>query len=889
MERERWRRIEALFHRAVDLDPSARVALLDAECDDPAMRAEVERLLRGDAGEDPLLDAGGALPSATANEALLGRVVGSYRLTEVLGAGGMGVVYAGERADDLFRQEVAVKLVLSALGADDLVRHFARERRALAALGHPNIARLYDGGTTEEGIPYLVMERVHGEPIDRWCDARHLPVVDRLKLFVKVAHAVHFAHTNLVVHRDLKPSNVLVDAEGEPKLLDFGIARLLDEAASPSEGPRTLTRIMTPEYASPEQLAGGAVTTASDVYSLGVVLYVLLTGRRPFHCDSQSPAAWQQVVAGRTPTRPSTAVVRTVPAPLHPDAPPASDPEELAARFGTTPARLRRLLSGDLDRIVLMALREEPSRRYSSAQELAEDVERHLDGRPVRAREESLTYRATRFVQRNRVAVGAAGVVALALLLGSLAAWRGERKARKEASRARQEAEHARIETDSFRGIAAFLEDQVLFALEAAAGSGHLERAEQLLLRQAAEVRRRYPDEVHLRANMLDALGRVALSFDRYETAGRLIDEALELRRSEFGEESLEVALSLESRGLLLYATGDLSAAEPVLRRRYELHRTLPPGTHTDVAAAANDLAAVLRNLGQLEEARRLHEEALELRRAAAPGSPAVAESLNNLAGVFLARGEPARAVELLEEAVEIRRAVLGEGHELTNQSLANLATAGYRAGERERVRGWLEQAEEGFRALGGVGADGLARVLSSLAALDLAGGDVDAAAARLEEALEIQRGRLPERHPALVSLLERRADLLARQGDLEGAAAAWSEVLAARRADLPADHPELGRSLREYGVFLLDADRLEDARAAFVEAVEILVPDGPNPLESARAQIGLGEVLGRLGRPEEGLPHARSALRVLESTDGARPEDLEVAREVVRELGGGT
>ena len=614
MEPERWRRIQALFHRIVELDPARRGALLEESGCDSEIRSAVEALVRSDTGADPVLDGIDDRQPLFGPDPMVGRLVGRYRLTQVIGTGGMGVVYSAERADGLFDQRVAVKLMRSVLGTGDALRRFERERRVLAALSHPNIARLYDAGLTDEGLPYLALELVEGEPIDRWCDARGLSVAERVALFVEVARAVQFAHTNLVVHRDLKPSNVLVAEDGSPKLLDFGIARLLDGDEESERAGRTRTRLMTPEYASPEQLAGGPITTATDVYSLGVVLYVLLTGRRPHHSTSQSPAQWERLVAERTPPRPSTAVLFSV-APAAPGGGPGPlDPVGLAARFGTTPRRLRRRLSGDLDRIVLTALRKEPERRYVSAQALAEDLERHLRGRPIRAREDSVAYRLLRFAQRHRVVVVAGAAVVLAVLGGALAAYRGERHARVQA-------EHARIEAESFQGIAAFLEEHVLELREASAA-----RAPEFIEAARAKIRNQ--------------------------------------------------AEQVRSRGMLLYAAGDLSAAEEALRDRLDLQRALPPGTHSDLASASNDLAAVLCSLGEFDDAKRLHEEALALRRSVLPESLPVAESLSNLADVALGRGLPAEAVELLSEALEIRRAILGDGHALTLQSRSNLANA---------------------------------------------------------------------------------------------------------------------------------------------------------------------------------------------------------------------
>jgi serine/threonine protein kinase len=368
VENERWRRVEELFHRAVVLGAPERTALLNAECGaDGELRAELERLLQCDAAESDAFSRVEARPPRTLADPLLGRNLGAYRLTARIAAGGMGVVYRAERSDGLFEQEVAIKLIRTERATEWMLRRFEFERRTLAALQHPCIARLYDGGTTEDGCPYFVMELVRGEAIDRYCERERRTIAERLRLFVQVCRAVHFAHQSLVVHCDLKPANMLIDERGLPRLLDFGIARLLedgpDQATPVASG--TIARVLTPEYASPEQLAGAPVTTALDVYSLGVVLYELLTGRRPFHSESRSPADWERLVRQQAAERPSTRVLR---------ADVVSGTASRAASFRSTPAALRRALRGDLDRIVLMALRKEPERRYASMHEFADDL-----------------------------------------------------------------------------------------------------------------------------------------------------------------------------------------------------------------------------------------------------------------------------------------------------------------------------------------------------------------------------------------------------------------------------------------------------------------------------------------------------------------------------------
>ncbi|HVS09740.1 MAG TPA: serine/threonine-protein kinase [Planctomycetota bacterium] len=870
MDPERWQRVEDLFGRAVDLPPQARRALLESECaGDRELLEIVGRLLAQDGAPSTLLDHPAGLLELEDSDPMLGRRLGPWKLTSRLAVGGMGVVYRAERADGLFQQEVAVKLLRFDATTEEMVRRFELERRMLARLSHPNIARLLDGGTTEHGQPYLVMELVRGEAIDISCDRSRLPLPQRLRLFATVCHAVHYLHQNLVVHRDLKPANVMVDEHGAPRLLDFGIARLLEEPSVPGAEPTWFSaRLFTPEYASPEQLAGEPVTTASDVYSLGVVLYGLLTGRKPFHNDSRSPLAWERLVRERTPTRPSTAAVRPVAATEgHSD---ERTPAEFAAACDTTPARLRKRLSGDLDRIVLMALRKEPERRYASAEDLAEDLERHLAGRPVKAREESIAYVSGKFVKRNRIPVAAALLALLALVYGYIAASRGE-------SRARDQALHARIEADSFQSIATFLMDT--FLRSDVIGDEQRSDALESVRRQAEHVRRAHREDPHLRANLLDALGRVAASLDRPEEAESLLREAHDLRLKTFGDRHIEVALSLGSLGALQFRRGKLAEAEDLLRRALALHRSLAHSTHTDVALAANDLAAVLRNQGSLDEAEDLHREALALRRAAGTHTPAVAESLNNLAGIHLDRGEFDAARALFEESLAIREDVLGEEHPLTVQSLSNLANVVWHSGDAGRARSLLALAEASYRSQRTRGLEGLAQVLVNLAAMDLREQELEAAAERLREARAIQVSRVGPEHPALASVQVLQAQVARLSGDPERACELLEEALRIRRAALGDASPAVGRTLQDLAIARLAAGDPEGAEAALREGASNLEAAGADPLALTRSRIFLGVALMRQGRLDEAQELLEAGLELLKTETGANAEDLEAVR----------
>jgi serine/threonine protein kinase len=412
---EQFREIRNLFEAALELSLDEREAFVTEKCgDDSALRAEVLQMLRAEAKTRVPIDGPAAAafhsriteetPPAGAfmgSEGLEGRRIGPYLLQRSIGSGGMGTVYLATRDDEAFKKQVALKVVQPHTGGTDLLRHFQQERQILATLDHPNIARLLDGGTTADGLPYLVMEYVEGRPIDDYCNEHKLSITERLKLFEGVCRAVQYAHQNLIVHRDLKPSNILVAENGTVKLLDFGIAKLLPtQGQATAKLTRTGIHLMTPEYASPEQVKGEAITTATDVYSLGVVLYELLTGHRPYRIKSRLLHEIVRIICEEEPTRPSTVVSVVEEADTEGKIPTITPDRVSHVREGK-PGRLKKRLTGDLDTILLMALRKEPQRRYRSVEQFSEDLERHLTGLPVLARRGAFPYRVSKFIQRN--------------------------------------------------------------------------------------------------------------------------------------------------------------------------------------------------------------------------------------------------------------------------------------------------------------------------------------------------------------------------------------------------------------------------------------------------------------------------------------------------------
>ena len=580
MTPERWQRLQALFNAAIELNPEQRAAFLDQACEgDPTLRKQAESLILAneastvdlqDAIRDVARDVSGDVIEEN-DVSAVGRRIGPYQIIEVLGRGGMGDVYLAVRADDEYRMRVAIKVVQHDLGNPEVLRRFRNERQILAGLDHPYIARLLDGGTTAEGMPYVVMEYVEGEPIDRYCNNHGLSVDERLKLFRSVCAAVHYAHQNLIIHRDIKPGNILVGADGVPKLLDFGIAKLLN----PELGPQTQAvtrmamRLMTPEYASPEQIRGEPITTASDIYSLGVVLYELLTRHRPYKFKSYSSHELEQVVGLSEPEKPSTVAGR------------GND------------EKLRRQLAGELDAIVMMALRKEPQRRYASAEQLSEDIRRHFEGRPVRARPDTMSYRAGKFVTRHKLGVGAAALVLLTLIGGIMAIARQARIARDERARAERRFNDVRRLANSFifeihdnivdlPGSTRARESLVKSALEYLNSLAQEASGDPALQRELAVAYQRVGD---VQGNPTNAnLGDTAGALASYQKALSIADTLLK-NNPEDCEAQRSRALTYQKLGDLQAWTGDLQNAIESARKSQASFKSLAESDNTNLKA----------------------------------------------------------------------------------------------------------------------------------------------------------------------------------------------------------------------------------------------------------------------------------------------------------------
>ncbi|UCD24208.1 MAG: serine/threonine protein kinase, partial [Gemmatimonadota bacterium] len=604
MTPERYEQIEEVFASALERPVEGREQFVAQACgrDEDLAREVMSLLESADSAGDYFADLAHRAHVPTVDESepdrLQGSRIGKYRLVQLIGRGGMGAVYLAERDDQQFEMQTALKILPVGLESEESRSRFFFERQILARLKHPTIAQLLDGGVTDDGTPYYVMEHVDGLPIDEYCDAQGLTINGRLSVFLQVCEAVQHAHQNLIVHRDLKPGNILVTDSGQVKLLDFGIARVLD----PDEpGATGVTRTeqahpMTLAYASPEQVRGETVTTASDVYALGVILYKLLAGRHPHRLPFTSPTDAQRIICEELPVPPSTVLRQT-----------AEDAATAAAGSAPDPAghpasvrKLIRQLSGDLDTIVMMALRKEPERRYTSVEQLASDVERYLAGRPVSAQKDTLRYRASRFVRRNKIAVAVSiGFAALLVALVTVAMVFAVTSASQSRAIAR--------EAETTEQVSTLLVDLFRTA-DPVEGFGDTVRVRTILDRSTDRIDDDLQDQPEIRARLTNVLARVYGNLGLHDEALELHRKAVDLQRELHGAEHMTVAEGLYQLAETQRHRRNFEVAESLYVETLQLHRSLN-GDPVVVSNSLHGLALALRELGQVDSAEVLSRE----------------------------------------------------------------------------------------------------------------------------------------------------------------------------------------------------------------------------------------------------------------------------------------
>jgi len=869
-DRERWQRINALLESALERDEADRDAWLRAACEgDAALYEEVSQLLAfdGEQTEDigsAIREVAGSLEPDLAAP-MDGRRVGAWRIRRKIADGGMGSVYLAHRVDADFEQTAAIKLLPPHRLDPAATARFVEERRILASLEHPNIARLIDGGMLDDGVPYIAMEYVDGVSIEHYCRDNALSNEAILRLLLKVCEAVQYAHRKLVIHRDIKPSNILIDRQGVPKLVDFGIAKLLAEDAAGNDLTRADQRIMTPLYASPEQIAGQPITTAADVYGLGLLAYRLLTGRMPYTETSERPADVARAILYTPAERPSAAVTSDRP---------RETGERTGGRSERWVERQRRALKGDLDVILLKALRKEPGRRYESVSALADDLRRYLADLPVHARPDSFGYVAGKFLRRHRLPVGIAAALLVAVV-GLTTFYTAQLAA--ERTTAQQTAD--------------FLVS-LLDARNPYRGQDGTVTLDHIVRRGAERIREDADLAPRVQGRLLTTIADVYSSIGRMEEAGALIDEALVLLTAGLPADHPDVAMALYyeaaraalERSLAIRARKQGSVSMPVAQvasmlsavanaegdnetmcrwaqRSYDIRHALLDADDASLAPGINSLALCRWQRGELRQAAGFYREILRIQKAQpAPNDAAISSTLHNTGLVFYEMGDYRKAAETYQESIERRIRSVGRADPVLPLTLYSRATTRNQLGEFVAARETFER--QILLQVEAVGADHpeLAFSLTGYAFLLEEMGELDLADAVLERAAAIQQSALEPDNPDLAPTLIASGNVALKRARFDEGRALMERALAIRIDALGEKHPSTWRS------------RTAVARAAFAagdyaaarERLQSVV-DGMTALDRP-AHPYVAEALGWLGRTELAAGNAPAAVTLLQS-----------------------
>ncbi len=797
MASQKWHKIKEVFHTASSLPPDERPEFLERACQgDSDIRAEVERLLdsinqANDFLESPHDDFRPILGGVTNfDEMVAGQQIGPYQIVNVIGEGGMGVVYLARRADGTFKKDVAIKLIKRGMDTRTVLRRFALERQTLAMLNHPNIARLYDGGSTDDGLPYFVMEHIAGLPITKYCREKRLSIEDRLRLFRKVCAALSYAHRNLVIHRDLKPANILVDASGEAKLLDFGIAKLLsaDEATATSEMTAQGACFVTPEYASPEQIKGQQVSTSSDVYALGILLYELLTGRRPYSFQNRSPLEIERTITKANPVPPSQAITPS---------------QASGGQIGISAGKLSKKIKGDLDTILMKALQKEPDRRYDSVDQLSDDLRRHLEGVPIIARQDSTKYRVGKFIKRHRIGLAFLVAIFAALLAGIAGfSWQAE-IARKEASKANQTLTFLRKMLSSADPLSA----------------GRKLTATEMLDKAAERIPKELQPFPEIEGEIRSILGEAYQHQGDYDKAYEHFQANIELLSNHYGNNDPLVANGFRELAVIEHYRGNLTEADSLYRRALTLYRQIGETNSGDYAVAMNDFGTILLDHAQYDSAKNVFENSLHLMKQVFEKNHfQIGSALNNLAFVLDEQGDYTRADTVYSEALTVFRHNFGSEHPEIANSLNNLAFVKLNLGDTLACLQLHEEALSMQRKILGEDHPDIGVTLHNIAAVTFYKKEYNRAKPRAAEVIEIFSKHYPPDHIYLGSayfLMGRILSALDEQ-DAEDYLIKTRKI---RTAQYDASHPLIASSDLELGIHYVRNEKWKAAETALLNA----------------------------------------------------------------------
>ncbi|MEM9056960.1 MAG: serine/threonine-protein kinase, partial [Pseudomonadota bacterium] len=861
------KRISELFFEVCDLEEGERTRRLDeAFGDAPHLKREVLALLAGGdktvQGELTGVVSGAFRDASTSlidDEALRPTAIGPYTIVGEIGEGGMSVVFEAEQHEPV-RRNVALKLIRPGMDTREVIDRFESERQALAMMDHSSIARIFDGGATDNGRPYFVMELVRGVPITQYCDEHRLSTPERLALFLSVCAAVQHAHQKGILHRDLKPSNILVaeeDGRAIPKVIDFGISKAVDvRGKSQPELTRFGQLIGTPSYMSPEQADPTAIDidTRTDVYSLGVVLYELLVGSLPFEVDLSSEQSIQTTIRDTATPRPSNRFRKLT-----------DTQSGVADRRRTEPRALMRVLASNLDWIVLKAMEKDRERRYQTVNALATDVEHYLDHRPISARPPSLTYAFGRFVRRHRTAVVVAGVVLVALIGGATLATIGFVRATQAERIAVNESRAAAEVTEFLVGTFEVPDPEKSLGTEVT--------AKEILDRRVATIEADLTGQPVVKAALMNAMARVYRNLNLYEDARPLFVAALELRRQAFGNDSLKVAETLHELAVLQQELNAYEAAIKAGEEAVAIRQRQAGEGSTLVAESLNTLGLAWYGQGDYDKAETLYRQALGIyETAAVPNREGHAVNLNNLAGLLGKRGDYTGAEALFRQSLAMRRELYGDEHPKVATALHNLGFVNLQAGDLDRAESYSRDALAMRLRLLDENHSDVGRTLNNLALTLRRKGDLAGAEPLYRQSIRVRKAVFGDSHAAVANGLNNLAGLLRSKGDLEQAEASYREAIETQRR-LPRENrantaimqTNLAIVLTEQTRFAAACDEADAARAVLSDAL------GPAHWRVAVADSVRGACLAGSGEQAVAEPLLTDSLPVIREARGDR------------------
>lgn len=795
-------KLKSIFNHLLTLDPENRTKYLsDLIKSEPELEKEVSTLLKAYESTEDFLE----LPSIATNtfqeeeirnNSFIGKSIGSFNIIKEAGSGGMGIVYIGQRDDKEFEQKVAIKILRNGLTTEYLVKRFQKERQTLANLQHPNIAKLFDGGTTDDDLPYLIMEFIDGIPITDYCDEHNLNIKQRLKLFQAVCDAVQYAHQNLVVHRDIKPGNILVNKEGRPKLLDFGVAKLIDE-----ESDLTKTRMwhLTPEYASPEQIKGENISTRSDIYSLGVLLYQLLSGYQPYLIKTSSPFAISKIITEEKIIKPSE---------IH-----LNNEGLIGFKGNERSEKVSQQLKGDLDNIVLKAMHKDQTKRYISVQGFNNDIIRYLKGLPVAARKDTIVYRFSKFVKRHKV--GAALFILFNIIIySSIAAiiYQGNIAA--------EERDKAKIENKKFEKVNSFLQEMLSSVDPSEIGRDV--KVYDILEKAANDVDTELSDQPEIEASIRSTLGNTYVNLGEYDKGKPFLDKALTINENIFGKESEQVAQSLHDIGLYYDWVGEYKAADSLYSESIKIFRKVLKEPTKRYADALNDYGITTMNFGHYEKAEKLYNEAIDIALSLyGEKNRNTAVFMNNLALNSLDSGGLNEAEMYFKKSSSIIIELLGENRPEVGSIYNNLAYLYVTKNELKLAEEYLHKSYQLKVNLKGKDHSDVGLALNNLGVINIRMGNYVEAEKYLSDAVRQYRKTFVAEHPLVALSQYWLGKVFLETNRLDKAESLLRKSLNTRNKKLLKENKDIWRSKTELGICLFKNGKYKESETMLLPTLE--------------------------------------------------------------------